>query len=80
MSGLREEDKLTLLEHLSDHMQSNGLPFDSDLVREIAARFQVDHLLPMPIVTLSNGQTRRARVLRALLSKPEVLILEEPFS
>jgi molybdate transport system ATP-binding protein len=30
-------------------------------------------------MTLSNGQTRRARLARALLAKPELLILDDPF-
>ena len=30
-------------------------------------------------MTLSNGQTRRARLARAMLSKPEVLVLDDPF-
>ena len=34
----------------------------------------------MPVGNLSNGQTRRARIAKALLGKPEVLMLDEPFS
>jgi molybdate transport system ATP-binding protein len=30
-------------------------------------------------MTLSNGQTRRARLARAMLARPEVLILDDPF-
>lgn len=46
---------------------------------------KLDELLDLPLVTLSNGQTRRARIARALMSGrggacPELLILEEPYS
>ncbi|EHL03265.1 putative Uncharacterized ABC transporter ATP-binding protein [Glarea lozoyensis 74030] len=33
----------------------------------------------MPISNLSNGQTRRARIAKALLGKPGLLLLDEPF-
>ncbi|PWY66460.1 P-loop containing nucleoside triphosphate hydrolase protein [Aspergillus heteromorphus CBS 117.55] len=33
----------------------------------------------MPVANLSNGQTRRTRIAKALLNKPEVLLLDDPF-
>jgi molybdate transport system ATP-binding protein len=39
----------------------------------------IDGLLHLSLIKLSNGQIRRARIARALLSQPEWLILDEPF-
>lgn len=49
--------------------------FDN-LVREM----DLERLLDLPLIALSNGQTRRARIVRAVLSKPEVMLLDEPLS
>lgn len=78
--GLRDEDRLTLKEHLHDYMLQNELLPSDELITSMARRFEVENLLSMPVVALSNGQTRRARIVRALLGRPEVLILEQPFS
>ncbi|KAN0062725.1 hypothetical protein ACQY0O_004920 [Thecaphora frezii] len=39
-----------------------------------------DELLHRPVIALSNGQTRRARILSSLISGAEVVVLEEPYS
>ena len=74
--GIREDDRLTLLEHLQQHATESTL----SEIEETAIQLEIHHLLALPLVTLSNGQTRRARIARALLAGPEMLILEEPFS
>ncbi len=48
-------------------------------VSEVARRLGVEDRLPVSFIKLSNGQTRRARIARALLSRPELLILDDPY-
>ncbi|RDA88753.1 hypothetical protein CP532_4107 [Ophiocordyceps camponoti-leonardi (nom. inval.)] len=51
----------------------------SVVVEKTAVDFGLGRFLDSPVVFLSNGQTRRARIARALLTRPEVLLLDEPF-
>ncbi|KAG6910400.1 hypothetical protein DXG01_010755 [Tephrocybe rancida] len=46
------------------------------LIEQVGLR----HLLDLPIIALSNGQTRRARIVKAVLRKPELLLLDEPLT
>lgn len=73
-----EEAALTLRKHLLKHIPQEG--GDEGFLDKTVKALKLDHLLDIPLVALSNGQTRRARIARALLARPEVLILEEPFS
>lgn len=50
------------------------------LVNAVASELQLTPLLEQSVMTLSNGQSRRARIAQALLRKPEVLLVDEPFS
>ncbi|KAK0505745.1 P-loop containing nucleoside triphosphate hydrolase protein [Armillaria luteobubalina] len=36
--------------------------------------------LDLPLIALSNGQTRRARILKAIWTQPELLLLDEPLT
>ena len=50
-------------------------------IRETAPLLHIDEaLLQRPVVALSNGQTRRARILRALVSGAQFVVLDEPFT
>jgi molybdate transport system ATP-binding protein len=51
----------------------------SNEISAVAERLGIPAQLSQPFMTLSNGQTRRARLARALLVKPELLILDDPF-
>lgn len=83
--SIREEDKLTVREHLNKSMpyfkpEFNSEGVERDFIFEAAKSLEMEKFLDLPIVTLSNGQTRRIRIVRAILARPELIILEEPFS
>lgn len=46
----------------------------------LVEELHLEPLLDIPLVALSNGQTRRARMARALLMQPALLIMDEPLS
>jgi molybdate transport system ATP-binding protein len=56
-------------------------PLYSDAeVMAICKLFKLNHLLNKKITSLSNGETRRSLLALSFLKKPNVLLLDEPFS
>ncbi|VEB99507.1 Putative HMP/thiamine import ATP-binding protein YkoD [Cedecea lapagei] len=52
---------------------------DEARCRELATLFGIEHLLTRRFKYLSTGETRKTLLCRALMSEPELLILDEPF-
>ncbi|KAI6168653.1 P-loop containing nucleoside triphosphate hydrolase protein [Pisolithus thermaeus] len=50
------------------------------IFEDLAAKLGLVPLLDLPFVALSNGQTRRARIVKAIMSQPELLLLDEPLT
>jgi molybdate transport system ATP-binding protein len=48
-------------------------------IEHYAKLLKINHLLHRKIITLSNGETRRVRLLNVLLKKPQLLLLDNPF-
>ena len=83
----RESTDFSLRDYLTGNTQLNALPPGGDdgdavptfLLDRVVADLGLAPLLDLPVAFLSNGQGRRARIARALLTAPEVLLLDEPF-
>ncbi|RCI09403.1 hypothetical protein L249_3684 [Ophiocordyceps polyrhachis-furcata BCC 54312] len=78
----RDADDFLLRDYLRGRTQVNVDDKDEvahELAEQTAVDFGLGRFLDSPVVFLSNGQTRRARIARALLTGPDVLLLDEPF-
>ncbi|KAJ7073159.1 P-loop containing nucleoside triphosphate hydrolase protein [Mycena amicta] len=60
--------------------QRNRNRADEALFEDLVGKMGLRELMDLPRVVLSNGQTRRARILKALLGKPRLLLLDEPLT
>ncbi|KAL2822954.1 P-loop containing nucleoside triphosphate hydrolase protein [Aspergillus granulosus] len=84
--SLREETDWTVNQYLRGQTSLNpleeekeGIVRDEALLSTVITDLRLEQLLDMPVANLSNGQTRRTRIAKALLSKPELLLLDDPF-
>ena len=80
----KEETDFSLQDYLTGHTELNALEtkeneVDPSLLAKVIDDLRLRQLLDMPVGNLSNGQTRRARIAKSLLSRPELLLLDGPF-
>lgn len=57
----------------------NPFNIEPNELKRIADLFKIEHLLERHITSLSNGETRRTLLAKAVIKKPEILLLDNPF-
>jgi ABC-type sugar transport system ATPase subunit len=85
--SLKEETDFTVQRYLTGIVTLN--PGEEELkaksirpedMQKVMRDLELEKFIEKPVSMLSNGQSRRARIAKALLSGPEMLCLDAPFS
>ena len=71
-----EENLMAILETTAAQSQSSA----SERCEELLTQFGIEHVAKQLALTLSGGEKRRLTIARSLVTKPSMIMLDEPFS
>ncbi|KAL1798681.1 hypothetical protein ACET3X_002718 [Alternaria dauci] len=84
--SLREDTDFTVQRYLTGIVTMNpgeeelkAKRVDEEDMKRVMRDLELERFIDKPVSMLSNGQSRRARIAKALLSRPEMLCLDAPF-
>lgn len=69
---------INIYENLVLTLRLDGAELDEALLKEVTEQLQIQELLERFPQTLSGGQQQRVAIARALISKPAILLCDEP--
>jgi ABC-type molybdenum transport system ATPase subunit/photorepair protein PhrA len=84
--SLKEDTDFTLQRYLTGIVTMNpgeeelkAKSVDVEVMKKVMKDLELERFMEKPVAMLSNGQSRRARIGKALLTQPLVLCLDAPF-
>lgn len=69
----------TPVRDILEEEKASNPDFDADLLEELIHKFKLESMLERSFRKLSTGETRKIMLIRALVNKPGLIILDEPF-
>ncbi|WP_299178570.1 molybdate ABC transporter ATP-binding protein ModF [uncultured Neptuniibacter sp.] len=69
----------TLVREILEEGKSDNPDFDAALLEELIGKFKLETMLARSFRKLSTGETRKIMLIRALVNRPGLVILDEPF-
>ena len=73
------EDSVTVEQHLYAQQAAFDNSFDTESVNKMIQQFGLMGLLNTKLIQLSNGENKRLQLALALLKKPHLLLLDNPY-
>ncbi len=70
---------LTVAEVLNLDSRAHTLLSSGIIIKELPALLHITHVMQEPLIQLSNGENKRLQIAKAILSNPQLLILDNPF-
>ncbi|MEE9116162.1 MAG: heme ABC exporter ATP-binding protein CcmA [Thermoplasmata archaeon] len=73
-------DELSALENLRFYAKMYGVNLGHDEIREILSKVKLAHRMNDLVGTYSRGMKQRLAIVRAIIHKPKILLLDEPYT
>lgn len=73
------ENTITVAEKLDLSNRPNAILSSGIALTELPELVHIQHIMEEPLIQLSNGENKRLQIATAVLSEPQLLILDNPF-
>ena len=73
------ENTITVAERLNLDNHPHAMLSSGIALTELAGLVHIQHIMQEPLIQLSNGENKRLQIAIAILSDPQLLILDNPF-